>query len=435
MSEFDLAEADFRKATELGLDDQKQYVMLVNRGVMRIRRGNNLAAADDLNAAVALKPDHFQAYFNLGQAYQNLGRWDDAVATLDRAIARSPRLAVLYRARGQVHRKRGKDREALADLERAVALAPPGDPALAGDHLEIGLILQQAGRFREALAAGDRALEARPGWPDAHRLLGVALVDLKRYGEAVLSLDVCVERGAPTQAIYEARGLAETWSGAYPRAVADFTMALNKGEPTASLLANRGWVYVVSGAAGLALRDFDAALRLDPSHAHALVGRALAHVRMRRPREAVADARVCVRLNPGDARQVYNAARVLCQAAARVEADPARPSGAWASASRYRAEALALVARAVELTPAADRGRFWAEVVRPDTALEPIRKSRPFVKLNARLSADSAAAHRVEVRDDDVLVPQTRTPPRPAARRAPLARPRAPQADPRDLRG
>jgi len=393
MSEFDLAEADFQKATELGLDDQKRYVMLVNRGVMRIRRGNNRTAADDLNAAVDLKPDQFQAYINLGQAYQNLGRWDDAVATLDRAIARSPRLAVLYRARGQVHRKRGKDREALADMEQAVALAPPGDPSLAGDHVELGLVLQQAGRFREALAAGDRALEARPGWPDAHRLRGVALVGLKRYGEAVLSLDVCVDRGVPTQAIYEARGLAETWCGAYPRAVADFTMALSKGEPTASLLANRGWVYVFSGAAGLALRDFDAALRLDPAHAHALGGRALANVQTRKPREAVADARACVRLNPGDARQAYNAARVLCQAAACVEADPARPAGAWASASRYRAEAVTLVARAVELTPGADRDRFWADVVRPDTALEPIRKSRPFVEMNARLSADSAAAH------------------------------------------
>ena len=39
MREFDLAEADFARATELGLDDAARYVMLVNRGVMRIRRG------------------------------------------------------------------------------------------------------------------------------------------------------------------------------------------------------------------------------------------------------------------------------------------------------------------------------------------------------------------------------------------------------------
>ena len=48
MREFDLAEADFAQATELGLDDAARYVMLVNRGVMRIRRGNDEAAVQDL---------------------------------------------------------------------------------------------------------------------------------------------------------------------------------------------------------------------------------------------------------------------------------------------------------------------------------------------------------------------------------------------------
>ena len=74
MGEFDLAEDDFERATELGLDDAERYVMLVNRGVMRIRRGRHEAAADDFLAAIALKPDQFQAYINLAQAYQNLER-------------------------------------------------------------------------------------------------------------------------------------------------------------------------------------------------------------------------------------------------------------------------------------------------------------------------------------------------------------------------
>jgi len=393
MGEFDLAEADFRKAIQLGLDDEKRYVMLVNRGVMRIRRGDGLAAAGDLNEAIALKPDQFQAYVNLSQAHQNLGRWADAMATLDLAIGRSPLLAVLHRARGQLHRKRGQDREAEADLVRAISLSPPGDPSLAGDHVDLGLILQKAGRYREALAAGERALEARPGWTDAHRLMGVALVGLKRYEEAIASFDVCIARGTPSRAIHEARGLAETWSGAYPRAIADFTMAMSQGEPSASLLTNRGWAYLFSGAAGLASRDFDAALRLEPAHAHALGGRALANVQARRPREAVADARACVLSNPGDARQIYNAARVLSQAAACLESDPARPPGAWAAASSYRAEALALVGRALELTPGSDRARFWAEVVRTDVALDPIRKSRQFGDLNARFAGHPDHLH------------------------------------------
>ena len=82
MGEFDLAEEDFRRANELRLNDQERYVMLVNRGVMRIRRGRSDDALADLAGAIALKPDQFEAYINLAMAFQNLERWDEALLTL-----------------------------------------------------------------------------------------------------------------------------------------------------------------------------------------------------------------------------------------------------------------------------------------------------------------------------------------------------------------
>jgi serine/threonine protein kinase/Flp pilus assembly protein TadD len=391
MREFDLAEADFQRATELGLNEQERYVMLVNRGVMRIRRGRNEAAADDLRAAIALKPGCFQAYINLAQALQNLERWDDALEALDRAVAAAPGQPVLYRARGQLHRLRSRNEQSLRDLDRAVELSPPGDPMLVNDHIERGTILYQAGRFGEALAACDRALALQADRPEAHRLRGVALLGLKRYDEAVRALDACIERGTPTPALYEARGLALTWSGSYDRAVTDLTVALSRGKPTPSLLANRGWAYLLSGAPGPAARDFDEALRLDPSNGHALGGRALAYVQLRKPREAVADAAASARANPGDPRQSYNAARVYCQAAACLESDPSRLGGAWNAAGRYRVEALALIARALELTPEPDRARFWAQVVRPDSALDPIRRTPKYLALEARATRPPGA--------------------------------------------
>jgi serine/threonine protein kinase/Tfp pilus assembly protein PilF len=392
MREFALAEEDFRRANELKLNDQERYVMLVNRGVMRIRSGRNRDAADDLAAAVALKPDQFEAYINLSMAFQKLGRWDDALATLAKAIERHPRQAVLYRARSQVYRQRTRPEDALGDLSRAIELTPTGDPALANDYLERALILQQAGRFEETLAACDQALRLKPDRPDIHRVRGVALMMLKRYDEAARSLDVCLVGGAASPALYEARGLAMAWHGSYDRAVADYTMALNVGRGTPSLYANRGWVYLLGGAPVPALRDFDEALRLDPSNGHALSGRALTNVQLRKTREAVADARSSVRLSPGDARQVYSAARVLCQAAAALESGPERSGGAWAAAGRYRTESLELLARALDLCPAADRARFWDEVVRKDASFEPIRRARGFLELGVRVSSVQSAA-------------------------------------------
>ncbi len=386
MGEFDMAESDFGRAAELGLDDASRYVMLVNRGVMRVRRGRLESAAADFRAAIALKPDQFQAYVNLAQAYQDLGHLDRAAEALDRAIARFPNGAVLYRARARIRRLGSRPDGAMADLGRAIALSPAGDPASADDHLERALILEQAGRHDEALAECDRALAIQPDRPDIHRVRGAVLVKLRRLDEAIRAFDLCLAKGKPTAALYEARGLAEAQRGVYERAIADYTLALRAGRDTASLHANRGWAYLFSGAPVPASRDFDEALRLEPSDPRALSGRAMANVQQRKVREAVADASASVQASARDARLIYGAARVYCQAAACLETDPGRSPGAWDAAGRYRAEALDLIARALGLMPAPERAAFWAEVVRGDAALEPIRRSHRFHEFDARFA-------------------------------------------------
>lgn len=403
MGEFDLAEADFRVATELGLSDQERYVMLVNRGVMRLKRGSKQEAVEDLSAAISLKPEHFQAYINLSQAYQSLNEAETALKTLERAIALAPDQAVLFRARSQIHQSSSRHDAALMDLDRAIELSKPDDPNLATDYLTSALLLQQEGRAREALEACDRAIEHAPDRSDAHRLRGVVLVGLKRYDEAISSFDICMKRGKVSQAIYEVRGLARACSGSYERAVAEYTMALNLGRGSSSLYTNRGWAYLLGGAPAPALRDFDEALRLEPSNSHAMSGRAQANVQLRKPLEAVADARGAVRLNPRDARQSYNAARVLCQAVVCLENDPRRSRAQWEECIRFRSEALEYLSRAKEQQPPGERARFWNEVVRTDPALEPVRRARKFLELDAGIARLDRPSTPKQVNDDGVF--------------------------------
>jgi len=238
MREFDLGEADFRHALELGVNVEERYVLLVNRGVLRVRRGAVAEAIDDLSAAIALRPGQFQAYVNLSQAYQALGKPDQALASLAQAIDRAPSQPVLYRARSELERSMSRQEAALSDLARAIELAPFGDPAVANDYISRAAIFQQAGRFEEALASCDLAIKLAPSRPDAHRLRGIALLGLKRYNEAIRALDLSLSHGAAPPGIYEIRGLAHSWAGAHERAISDYTMALNKGQCSPSLYAN-----------------------------------------------------------------------------------------------------------------------------------------------------------------------------------------------------
>ena len=93
------AEADFRKAHQLGLDQSLGYVLLMNRGVMRFQRGTLPEAAADFEKAIALDKGRYNAYASLAQVLRKLGRKAEAVERLDRAIALEPRLAALYRGR------------------------------------------------------------------------------------------------------------------------------------------------------------------------------------------------------------------------------------------------------------------------------------------------------------------------------------------------
>jgi len=128
-------------------------------------------------------------------------------------------------------------------------------------------------------------------------------------------------------------------------------------------------------------------------------------VQQRRPREAVADVRKSVDLSPHDSRQLYNAARVLCQAAICLEADPASFPGAWNDAGRYRAECIEFLARAVRLYPEADRAKFWDEVVCTDVAIEPVRKARKFLELDARVERPARANLPEKVSTHELIGP------------------------------
>ena len=298
LREFDLAEADFRRAADLHPDDDARYVLLVNRGVMRVRKPDHRAAIDDFQAAIALKPDRFQAYLDLAQEFRSLGRFDESLALIDRAQAQDPGHAMLYRLRGQIEQQRGEDDAALRDFARAIRLSPANDRQLADLYLESGRIAQRKKQYPEALAAYDRALSLRPDLVTAHRLRGAVLMEMKRYDEAIRSFDICLGKGKPSAGLYEVRGLARAWRGRYAEALTDYALALNAGGNTSSLRLNRGCAYLSSGSPRLAEIEFDEALRLDRNNVDALCNRGLARAQLRQTDKALADARATLDLGP-----------------------------------------------------------------------------------------------------------------------------------------
>jgi serine/threonine protein kinase/tetratricopeptide (TPR) repeat protein len=364
---FAAADADFQKAAQMPLDDDARYVLLVQRGVLRVRQGRPGDAVADLKAAIVRKPKAYQAYANLAYAYRDLKQLDLALAELDHAVQLEPTLAHLFRLRARLHLERQEPTLALQDFTQSIQHEQASSPYLPDDHVDRGWLLLRDQQYTAALASFDAALHLRRDHALAQRLRSEALLLLRRYSEAIEAFDHYLENGKPLESVYRGRGLARAELGKYPGAIEDFTRALEL-RPSSAVQAYRGWAHLVCDAPKLALRDFQLAIDLDPKNGDAYNGRGFVRASLGQPTEAVQDAAMAVRHGPRSPRLLYNAARICAQCAGHEE------------------QALVLIQEALALLPANQRGKFWTTFIRADAALRAIRRHPQFLQLEAEMS-------------------------------------------------
>ena len=390
VNDFEAAEADFQKALALRPDAAARYGVLVNRGRSRILQNRPDPAAADLEEAVKLFPERYEARVNLARVHQVRGDHRAALAELDEAVRRGPGKAEAYRNRARLLIEVGDAERALRDLGEAVMRESRQPRNLAEDCTDIAAIHFRARRFRAATAACDRALAASPDSATALRLKAEALIELKLFEPAVALLDRYVVKGVPSADVYRARGLLRHDLGRPGEALGDFTRALEMDPDSSNVLAKRGWILSLDGLK-LARGDFDRAIALNPGNADAYAGRGLVLARLGEGAAAARDADEAVRLAPAEPVMLYNAACVFSESFGRSRCDPSTP-GRDPKSGTDADRALALLRRALDLMSLRDRASFWASTVGSDPSLDPIRRIAGFAELRA-WAARPAAVH------------------------------------------
>jgi len=145
-------------------------------------------------AATEKDPNQHLFWFNIADAYDGLGKNEEAVGAYQKAIelaqgvtgkqAPAPsQIASYYANLGNLYGKMGK----VDDANKAYAAAAAADPANAGTvWLNSGIVLYKANRLNEAVVPLQKATELLPNNAQAWYLLGAALVsemDFKQEGE------------------------------------------------------------------------------------------------------------------------------------------------------------------------------------------------------------------------------------------------------------
>jgi tetratricopeptide (TPR) repeat protein len=202
-----------------------------NLGSAFVQQGRMDEAIAQFQNALAIKPDYAEAHNNLGIALVHKGQADNAIAQYQMALETKPDYAEARNNLGNALVQQGRMDEAIAQYQKALA-TKPGD---AEAHNNLGNVFVQQGRMEEGIAQYQKALATRPDYANAHYNLGNAFLQQGRMEEGI----------------------------------AQFQEALAVNPNDADTHFNLGCIFLQQGHTGEAIAQFEKTLAIRPDDADA----------------------------------------------------------------------------------------------------------------------------------------------------------------------
>jgi tetratricopeptide (TPR) repeat protein len=252
----DAAVADFTEAIRLF----PQYGQAFNnRAATRFDAGASVESIlPDLDEAIRLNPDSFDAHFNRTAMYIKLREWDRALHDCGEAIRLRPHDALAHYACGLAYQ--GKE-----DLD------------LARTYYTKALSLNPSDWTRGAIEA---SAKGRAAWTPA------TVIEGAEFGRRCVP--ACLPLAPPESAAVFARNI-----GFFDKAI-----TRNPGDKASYL--HRGQIYAAKRDPDRAMADFNEALRIDPNYRDALNARAHAYQSKGADDDAIADFNNAIRIDSRD---------------------------------------------------------------------------------------------------------------------------------------
>ena len=317
----DEAVAEVARAAELDpLDPANHFTLGSAKGTMGAQTGDRRLVREGLEAcwlAVTLDPNWILPWTEIGWVLLKTGRAREAVEHLK---AVSPGCGPLdsryYTALGTALHQLGRYDDALAALESALELEPE-DPTVASAAAMTALLTDdkvrssrhaKTARHLGAAPYFDTALElmktVRAGTPpdaNAHLRRAVTLFENGEDGRAIAELDKLIRLGPDNVSAYLFRGIVHGYTGRYDRAILDTSEAIRLDPGNATAYYFRGMNYGEQDAFDRALADMDETIRLEPENGDAHRVRGDCRRYMGEYELAIADFNIALRIDPGDA--------------------------------------------------------------------------------------------------------------------------------------
>jgi tRNA A-37 threonylcarbamoyl transferase component Bud32/tetratricopeptide (TPR) repeat protein len=244
----------------------------VTIGQMWMAQGDPQLAADSFGVALDTNPANTAALAGRAQAYEQLGRIEDALADVEAWIRATPNAAVAYTERARLEVQYGLysvPEQVLADLDHALALARPEEQArvyfVRGWAILNFPLVDGAPNAAAALTDLAASVERDQANAEAQFTLAQAHLLAGQPAEALPAANRAIELGPPTALAHTLRAHIQFALEDQLAALDDLSAALTfDAEPAqrATLLAERAYLYHQLGETEAATADVNEARQL-----------------------------------------------------------------------------------------------------------------------------------------------------------------------------
>ena len=136
-------------------------------GASQAQLGQLNQAVSAFNRVIDIRPDHADAYNNLGNVLKNQGKLGASIRAYNKAIAINPNHASAFNNMGVALQKQGKLQDAVKAHQKAVDIKPDYTDA----YNNLAVALQELGKLEEAIAEYTKLLKLQPYYPSARHNL------------------------------------------------------------------------------------------------------------------------------------------------------------------------------------------------------------------------------------------------------------------------
>ncbi len=263
----------------------------------------------------SLRPGDAEALHGLGAAYYHAGRLQEAKTTLEKAAPDGVDPQINYTL-GRVCADLGLVDEAQAQYSRALEIRPGYPDA----EVAWGNLLQARGRPADAAAHYRRALAAEPDNAGIRNDLGAALRRMGRIKEAIAEFRKALELDPELAPAHHNLGTGLAAGGRIEEALPELSKAASLNPEDFETQYDYGVALAAAGRWDEAISRYRDAVRLAPSNPAPRNNLGAALAREGRFSEAVSEFRAAVALEPGNAGYHRNLAQALDGAGLAVEA-------------------------------------------------------------------------------------------------------------------